>query len=335
MGYGWNTRSPQDVQFHHGREYNFSKIAERYEQTPPLRGKRKAMDIRPHGARDRCHERIVKVNDNEYYLTNNAYRYYDKYGYSPCRAITFKRNDDGTEVVIVHTPRQYWGDKAEDRNNFIPRQIGIPSTFFFYHYNLPDGMAMHKHHSKNYLAVKEDEVTTMYYTLDKGDVHFTRQVGEKFFKPLIVHRETYRSLDRSKTKEIRKELSSFLEYVRVMTPLAEADRQSIYEDPMNYATMQDLGPYVKSELAHKMLGKGWRGVFRNDDNEAWFNLVQYYKWKCRRVQWNSELRDYEDMGCDPKAIARMVTNSVYYLEKPLKEEPVTLGFRTFDKYRNW
>lgn len=337
MGYGWNTRSPEDVQRYNGQSYDFNKIAQRYENTPPLRGKRKAMDIRPHGERNRCHERIVKVSDNEYYLTNNAYRYYDLHGYTPCRAITFKRNDDGTEVVIVHTPRQYWGEKSEDRERMLPKQIGVPSTLYFYNFNLPSGMYMTKHHTKNYLAVMEDEATTKHYTLDKGDVHFTRQVGEKFFKPLIVHREVYRSLDRSKTKVIRQELSSFLEYVRVMTPLVEPDRQKCWQDPIYYADIKDGSREIFSvgELGEKCVGKGWRGLLTGEENELWFNLVQYYKFKCQRSQWNHETRNYDFLPCDPKTIARLVTRHVYEIEKPLHEEYVELGMRTFDKYRNW
>lgn len=338
MGFGWNTRSPEDVQRYNGQHYDFAKIAQRYENTPPLRGKRRAMDIRPHSDRARCHERIVKVNDNEYYLTNNAYRYYDKYGYTPCRAITFKRNDDGTELIVVHTPRKYWGDKPEDREAFLPKQIGVPSTFYFYSYNLPHGMSMYKYHSKSYLAVKLSDVgdDIGYYTLDKGDVHLTRQVGDKYFKPLIVHREVKRSLDRAKTKVIRNELKPFAEYVRVMSPLAEADRQKCWGDPVEYSKHKNTeGLYSVGDLGEKCIGKGWRGLFTGEDNELWFNLVQYYKHKCQRNKWNPETRSYDALELDPKTIMSLVTRQVYQFEKPLVEEPVELGVKTFDKYRNW
>ena len=340
MSFGWNTRSPEDVQRYNGQHYDFNKIAQRYENTPPLRGKRKAMDIRPHGDRARCHERIVKVNDNEYYLTNNAYRWYDQHGYSPCRAITFKRNDDGTELVVVHTPRQYWGKELEDRERLLPRQIGVPSSFFFYSCNLPEGMGMYKYHSKSYLQVKvEDgysESAYRFYTLEKGDVHLTRQVGDKYFKPLIVHREVKRSLDRSKTKVLRSELKPFFEYVRVMTPLAEADRQKCWHDPIQFSTHKNKDNlYSVSELAERCIGKGWRGLLTGEANELWFNLVQYYKHKCQREQWNSETRSYDRLDLDPKTVMNLVTRQVYQIEKPLHEEPVELGVKTFDKYRNW
>ena len=343
MGYGWNTRDGETVQMHNGREYTFDKIAQRYEQVVPLRGKRKALDIRPHGERDRCHERIVKVNDNEYYLTNNAFRWYDQFGYTPCRAITFKRDDEGNETVVVHTPRQYWGDKPEDRERLIPRQLSNPSSFYFYLYNLPEGMSMYKYYTKNYLAVRGEEhengyVDVKYYTLDKGDVHLTRQVGEKFFKPLIVHREFHRSLDRTKTKALRDELKPFKEYLRVMLPLAEPDRHGTYDSPMRWATLTSASKdtyYNNSDFAKECHGKGWRGLLTGEPSDMWFKLIQHYKYQARRQVWNGETRGYIHIEPTPQTVMKLITDEIFLEEKPLHEEPVELGVKTFDRYRNW
>ena len=335
MSFGGYGRSPEQVQRDNGQRYDFKKIAERYETTVPLRGKRKAQNIRPHGERDRDWERIIKVSDHEYYLTNNAYRWHEQHGYSPCRAITFKRNDDGTEVLIVHTPRPYWGD---NREKLIPRQLGVPSTYYFYDQNLPSYTGMCKYHSKTYLYVKNSDATgdISYYTVDKGDVHLTRQVGDEHFKPLVVHREFHRSLDRSKTKAIRQELSSFVEYVRVMIPLAEADRQSMYTPPIAWAhTTSREAVHISGGIAEQCFGKGWRGLFTGEPTELWFKLIQYYKYMCNRTVWNPISRVYDDLEVTPQRVANYIANEVYREEKPLHEEPVELGFRTFDKYRNW
>jgi hypothetical protein len=277
MSFGGYGRSPEQVQRDNGQHYDFKKIAERYETTVPLRGKRKAENIRPHGERSRDWERLIKVSDQEYYLTNNAYRWREQHGHSFNRAITFKRDDEGNETVIVHTPRAYWGDE-ENRKKLVPKQLGVPSTFFFYQCNLPDGMGMTKYHSKNYLCVKNSVATgdISYYTLDKGDVTLTKQVGDVFFKPLIVHREFHRSLDRSKTKAIRQELSSFVEYMRVMMPLVEADRLRMYSPPVFWAHQKDTeGLYMSGEIAQECLGKGWRGLFTGEPTELCFKLIKY------------------------------------------------------------
>jgi hypothetical protein len=337
MGYGWNTRSPEDVQRHQGQRYSFKKIAERYESIVPLRGKRKAQNIRPHGERTRDWERIVKVSDQEYFLTNDAYRWREKHGHTFNRAITFKRDDDGNETLTVHTPRPYWGDE-ENRDKLMPKQLGVPSTFFFYNCNLPDSVGMYKYHSKNYLYVKNsnkgDDIS--YYILEKGDVTLTKQVGDEFFKPLIVHREVHRSLDRSKTKAIRQELSSFIEYARVMMPLAEADRQSMYTSPVFWAHKESTsGLYMSGKIVEECLGKGWRGLFTGEPTELWFKLIQYYKYKCQRSKWNPETRAYEPIELTPQRVASYIANEVYREEKPLHEEPVELGKLTNDKYKNW
>lgn len=338
MSYGNYGRSPEDVQRHNGQRYDFNKIAERYEAVVPLRGKRKALNIRPHSERNRDWERIIKVNDQEYYISNNAYRWYDKTGIPPNRAITFKRNDDGTEIVIVHTPRAYWGEKLEDRERLLPKQLGVPSSFFFYANNLPSGMSMDKYYSKNYLVVRNSDSAgdISYYTLEKGDVHLTRQIGDKFFKPLIVHREVHRSLDRSKTKAIRQELSPFVEYMRVMLPLVEADKQYMYTRPIAWAyTTSREGVHFSGGISEECFGKGWRGLFTGEQNEFTFKLVQYYKYMCNRTTYNWETRQHEDIQATPKRVAEYVAKEVYEYEKPLHEEPVELGKRTFDKYRNW
>jgi hypothetical protein len=337
MSFGGYGRSPEEVQRHQGQHYDFNKIAERYETTVPLRGKRKAQNIRPHGERNRDWERIIKVNDQEYYLTNNAYKWHEQHNYAPCRAITFKRNEDGTEIVIVHTPTPYWGDE-ESRKRLMPRQLGVPSTFFFYDYNLPSGMGMHKYHSKNYLCIRNSDASEdfSYYTLEKGDVHLTKQVGDKFFKPLIVHREVYRSLDRKKTKAIREELSPFIEYVRVMLPLVEPERHSMYNRPMMWAhTTSREAVHISGGLTEECFGKGWRGLFAGEPNELSFKLVQYYKYMCNRTVWNWDTRQHDSVQATPERVANYIAKEVYEYEKPLHEEPVELGKRTFDKYRNW
>ena len=339
MSFGGYGRSPEQVQRDNGERYDFKKIAERYENIVPLRGKRKAENIRPHGERSRDWERIIKVSDQEYYLTNMAYRWREQDGHPFNRAITFKRDDDGNETVIVHTPRAYWGDE-ESRKKLIPRQLGVPSTFFFYGCNLPEGMGMYKYHSKNYLMVKAEEGHSescwRFYTLEKGDVVFTRGAFEKFFRPLVVHREVHRSLDRSKTKAIRQELSSFAEYMRVMMPMVEADRMRMYSTPVFWAHQKDTeGLYMSGEIAQECLGKGWRGLFAGEPNELSFKLVQYYKYKCQRSKWNAEARAYEPLELTPQAIATYIANEVYRYEKPFREEPVELGKLTNDKYRTW
>ena len=56
----------------------FDEVADWYNRTPPIRGKRKAWDLRPIGFRNRPWERIVKIDDNTYAL-------HDRWDYSSTR----------------------------------------------------------------------------------------------------------------------------------------------------------------------------------------------------------------------------------------------------------
>jgi hypothetical protein len=118
--------------------------------------------------------------------------------------------------------------------------------------------------------------------------------------------------------------------------MVEANRQSMYSPPIYWATRESAeGLYVSGGIASECLGKGWRGLFTGEPDELSFKLVQYYKSICGRNRWNPEARAYEALEVTPQRIASYIANEVYRYEKPLHEEPVELGVRTFDKYRSW
>ena len=199
-------------------------------------------------------------------------------------------------------------------------------------------MSMEKHYSKSYIKVQTDETTLSYFTLDKGDVHFTRNVGEKYFKPLIVHREVHRSLDRKKTKAIREELKPFIDYVRVMLPLVEKSSKGWYgATPLSLHDVDPSKTYGDSELKKQCCGKTWRELVGAKDEvpEYWFGLVQYYKSKCNKQTFNFETREYDDIPASAQTVMNYIAREVYKQELPFHEEVVELGKRTFDSYRNW
>lgn len=336
MGYGWNTRSPEEVQRRSGRSFTFHSLKERYEQTPPLRGKRKHLDIRPIYQRDRAWERMVKVNDWEYYITFNAYAYMDNnpdYKFQHQRAVTFKYNEDTeTETIIVHN---------QERNH-----IGLPSIFYFYHHNLPEGLFMHKHHSKVYLGVNNamGDGEAGYYSL-KDDVVVTRMKGQKDFKPLVVHREYHRTLDKAKTKQLRKELEPFLDYMRVMAPLVEGKYQGFhYGSPLSPAYESiDPNSYNFSDAVRQVANKPWRelvgGHLAENPPEVWFTLAQHYKNRNTRTNWvrlDVEPVQYrQEQVFSFESLRKDIYRDIYQREKAYIETPVELGKVCFDKYRNW
>ena len=307
MGFGYGTRTAEDLQRDNRQIYSFAKIKERYEQTIPLRGKRAKLNIRPHGQRDRAWERIVKVNENEYYLTNDAYSYYENHpeiGKTHQRLMSFKQVDD-TEYFTLHTPRVNWYPKDHPSHGKLnAKQMGIPSYFWFIHYNMPQGLDFYNINSRKYVKFGDD-----YYSAEKGDITFTRQ-GKNEWKPLVVHREVIHILDREKTKEVREKAKEFLNYSKVMCQLVDAkwkwgnplvtDDTYTWEDKLK---MNDDGSYP----------------------EDWLPMLENFKHRATSY-WN---------GFNEKSLRRIIINDLYSVAKPCKEIEVPLGKPCYDRYGKW
>lgn len=308
MSFGnWNARTPYEVQRQNGKPTDFNTAVERYESIKPLIGKRKALDVRPIGDRDRAHERIVKVSDTEYYLSCTHWNWNDtqiltgedRDDRRP-RAITLKQEGE-VETIIIH------------RNRF---GFMSPSVYYFYDFNLPTNMSMTKHRGTTYLALKTpselNPYACRYYTLDKGDVTFYRPKGGTTWTPLHVYREVKHKLNRTKTKEIREKLKTFIDYAKVMFPLVEPKGNS-------WGTVLDT--HWKDFVTPKT---------QDEIPESWLNAVANYKQKLNRWNWTAKAYDYNEAGLIPK-----IQKEAYRVEKPFDVEVVPLGELSHDSYRSW
>ena len=160
MGYGYGTRSPQEVQYDNGGRFTFDTIKARYEAVKPLQGKRKDQNVRPLGERRRDWERVFMVNDNEYYISHDAWRGRDEGNHN--RSITwFKRGD--WEIITVHTPKSTWNN--ENRGRLAPYEFSSSSVYHFFNYNLPNGLSMANHKSCKYVQVDNSDSPPTYYTI--------------------------------------------------------------------------------------------------------------------------------------------------------------------------
>jgi len=306
MSYGnWNARSPEEVQRYNGVRTDFDTAVKRYESIKPLIGKRKALDVRPSGERDRNRtwERVVKISDTEYYLScthwswndNQIMAGDDKPERRP-RAITYKQEGE-VETIIVHANR--WG--------FVS-----PSIYYFYQYNLPTGMSLTKHGGSTYVMVEDKEKTKwQYYTLKQGDVTFYRPKGGTTWTPLHVYREVKHKLNRAKTKAIREKLKEFCEYAKVMLPLVEP----------KYSYGSTLDCHWKDFVTLKN---------PNEIPESWLDAVASYKHKLNRWNWQTKSNETNEKGLIPR-----IQKEAYRAEKPFDVEVVPLGELSCDPYRSW
>jgi len=302
--YGWG-RSPEHVQQANGVRTDFDRAVKRYEAIKPLQGKRKALDIRPTGQRDRTHERIVKVSDTEYYLTCSEYGWRDKQILNGDkvddvrRAFTLKQQGM-VETIIIHKP---W------------YSFTSPSTFYFYDYNLPYGVSMTKYKNSNYVCVLKEDGGYNYYRADKGDITFYRPKGATYWTALTVYPEVKHKLDRTKTKEIRKHLQTFLDYAKTMLPFVEPKHQW-----------------------GEILDKNWRDMVTpkvaGEYPEEWMTMLARYASRLNRYSYNYETRQGE-YKVSHAGVIEAIKRDAYKQEKPFKVEAVPLGELSNDPYKGW
>jgi hypothetical protein len=299
MSYWSSYRSPSDVQRENGKGLDFAKAKALYESVKPIRGVRLKHDIRPIGERNRTNERIVKVCDTEYFITN-CYNYPNTD--SP-RSMTFRLNGD-MEYLTIHTP--HWITSSGERKNST-RPLSLSSDFYFYHYNLPTGLEMYNHRGRKY--VKHGD---QYYTIANGDVVFQRKVGGEW-KPREVHSEVIHHIDRKKAKAVAGVITPLLEYLNIMVDMVE--------DEFHW------GNQIDDEVWHHLLN------YNGEPHEKWVTLAEKYRREITSRDMNDAGIRTETL--DKTKLFDAVYKDAKKGAKPFKQIAIPLGQLCYDRYRNW
>lgn len=309
-----NSCSPYDVQANNGGRFTFDTVKERYETTTPLRGKRKEENIRPIKRRDRAWERIIKVNDNEYYVSYDCYRHRQAHN----KAITFKA-DDTMEWITIHTPRRVW--QADQALNV--RAFSSSSTYWFYDFNLPPEFSMANHRANKYVRYADK-----FYTIEKGDITFQRKRGGSptDWQPLVIHREFKHTLDRKKTKELRELLKPFKEYYEVMSDIVEPKYE--YGNLIVRAIHNGENGKTMPEQALELFKPS------GEPHDAWLKITENLKRKATYHIWDYNTRTHEYTHNKARAI-KYLEQDLFQIVKPCKEVAVELGKLSNDRYKWW
>jgi hypothetical protein len=302
------------VQANQGGRFDFEGVAKRYEETTPLRGKRKEQNIRPINRRDRAYERIVKVSDTEYYVTFDAYQHRTNHN----KAITWSLNN-GMEFMTIHTPRRVWG--ATPSMDLNPRALSSASTFWFYDFNMPTEFSMANYRTNKYVRYQDK-----YYTIELGDIIFQRKQGESQWQPLILHREFKHTLDRKQTKELREVIKPFMDYFDIMSDIVEGSGRWDYSNPIYKA--------VVGEEDRRIATNEVVALFKptQDGNvpDGWLGMVERYKHKITGYDYRSQSNIYNRHNLNNE-----ICKDLFSLVKPCKKTEVPLGTLTHDRYKNW
>jgi len=312
MGYYRQSCSPYDVQANQGGKFTFDTVKKRYQDTIPLRGKRKAENIRPINRRDRAWERIVEVNENEYYVSYDYYKYRTHHN----KAITWKMSE-GMEYMTIHTPRKTWS--STDPTELYPRYLSSSSIFWFYDFNMPSDFGMVNFRSNKYVRYDNK-----YYSIELGDITFLRKQGENHWLPLVVHREFKHTLDRTQTKQLRESIKPFIQYYDLMSELVETKWE--YGNPIYKAIVGDDNRMIYAEEALELFKPRTNG----DVPDSWLGMVERYKHRLTRFNYRDHNNSHER-----HKLHKEICSDLFRIVKPCKQTEVPVGQLTHDRYKNW
>lgn len=235
----------------------FDEVVSWYDRTAPIRGARKAWDLRPIWDRKRWWERIIKVDDNTYALSdgNSAYS---------------TRGKEATEETLVGVGREallvapiVWmrrkgGDYVRIRG--CVNYGGAISRYAFLNQYLPTGLT----HSYN-----------------SNGVHWIRSADQRYLLPNFKHKWGTGTNEDDKYLEFNLDGGKFLltsERHKRTVPIVNRDLTKHYNPKIRemWAMMQILMP---------VLGSGMRDVADAQSREhdiltwshAWWNNSDYSK----------------------------------------------------------
>lgn len=196
---------------------SFDEVAKKYNDTKPIRGR--AGDVRPISERRYAHNRIVKVNDNKYVLSDGNWGWWnDDYVGEMTAPIVWERKDDGDYMTVrSHSNGSSSVSRYYFLRNYLPAGMGFEWQQDGKHYvhdlkkvkkyYLPKFKADFDYNTKT-MVMKQDNKLVFKYTPDEGMV----RVGEPV--PMKTRR-----LDKDMDKEYSDKLTAMYEWMRIVLPI--------------------------------------------------------------------------------------------------------------------
>lgn len=238
---------------------DFAEVASWYERIKPLRGKHNAgKDIRPIGDRKRKHERIVKIDDNCYALSD-GYHFGDKefgcycYGatYTPTikdmeryAPIVWRKHKDGTETVTLrngtgqnyhttryaflyrHTPVRMWFRNRSGRH-FI--EVGGQDYFLAKGTTVPRAVAKElktRYRGRSDLRGAEEDNASLVFRRAEDDWVLVSHNG-------VAPTPPRKRVDKETKKQLKPYIDAFRDWVLTMAPLMPGSRDWEYRRRMH------------------------------------------------------------------------------------------------------
>ena len=200
----------------------FDGVVNVYNSITPLRGKRKPWDIRPLGKRSMWWERIVKVDDNTYLLS-------DGWGSYTHGEFTEEKNAEGHRMLMDVAPimwtRKVDGDYIRIRTSFGGNAISryrflttyTPRPGMRYSYN-QHGVHWVETGGSRYLLPKSRRQWREQVNTTDNYLEF-KVVGDKFELVSEAHKKSVPVVNRELTKEYNPKIKELWEWTRTIMPV--------------------------------------------------------------------------------------------------------------------
>lgn len=256
----------------------FNEVVNWFDKTLPLRGQRASQVIRPIGQRNRAWERIEKVNENCYILTD-GWGAWGTGGLTPA-----ERNAiDGKYVAYapIMWERREDGDYVRVRN--CPKNCGSPSRFNFIRWNLPRGLDFkwgdNEHKSgKHYIIANTGNGHDKFFlpkfsvdhgaqsnevTKDTGEMLWFKRVGEATWERVgEAMGEPVKRLNKPLALEYKHAINEFYEFMGATIPalgFMDNDAKTVYwkmlieKEGEHYYWGRKLSNINKPEMVREIL----------------------------------------------------------------------------------
>lgn len=228
----------------------FDEVANWFDKTVPIRGQRAAQVIRPIGQRNRSWERIEKVDENCYFLT-------DGWGSWTTRNLTPTQRTERTSYYTAMAPilweRREDGEYVRIRN--CPNGSGSPSRFNFTRWNLPEGLSFSwgdKDHKsgKHYITAKGVDGHEKFFLPkfsvrdangqadgDTGQMLWFKRVGNGVWQRVgEIMGEPVKRLNKAVTQEYKQAINEFYSFMGAVVPalgFMNSDARTVYWQMLN------------------------------------------------------------------------------------------------------
>ena len=193
---------------------SFDEVVKCYNEITPIRGRTE--DVRPLGQRRYTWNRIIKINDNKYILSDGQYTWWGEDIHEHVSPIMWERKEDGDYMTIRNNME---GSSAVSRYQFIGRYTPLGMSFDWY--NQP-GKHFVKYKDQAYYLPKykaKFDYNNKQFAMEKDHKIVFKHVDGEFIRANDLQPMKTRRLDKDLDKAYTKKLTEMWEWMQIVLPI--------------------------------------------------------------------------------------------------------------------